>query len=50
LESDSIEIDKRDLQCEQQSEQRITKLRGITIDFSEEDGNASDSISLAGNN
>jgi hypothetical protein len=44
LESDSIEIDERDRQFEKQFEPRISTVRGITIDFSEELENAEDSI------
>jgi hypothetical protein len=44
LESDSIEIDERDRQPEKQFEPRISRVRGITIDFSEEKENAEDSI------
>jgi hypothetical protein len=44
LESDSIEIDERDPQPEKQLKQRISTVRGITIDFSEESENAEDSI------
>jgi hypothetical protein len=44
LESNSIEIDESDLQTEKQPEPRISTVRGITIDLSEELENASDSI------
>jgi hypothetical protein len=43
LESDSIEIDESDesdLQSEKQHEPRISTVRGITIDFSEDLENA----------
>jgi hypothetical protein len=37
-------IDDSDLQLEKHDEQRISTLRGITIDRSDEDENANDSI------
>jgi hypothetical protein len=44
LESDSIEIDESEPQYEKQYEPRISTLREITIDFSEDSENALDSI------
>jgi hypothetical protein len=44
LESDSIEIKEKDQQPKKQREPRISTVRGITIDSSEEPENASDSI------
>jgi hypothetical protein len=44
LESDSIEIDERDFHNEKQFEPRISPVRGITIDLSEEWENALNSI------
>jgi hypothetical protein len=44
-----MEIDERDPQNEKQPKPRISTVRGITIDFSEELRNAANSISLTGN-
>jgi hypothetical protein len=43
-EFDSNEIDESDLHCEKHCDPRILTLRGIKIDRSDEDENASDSI------